>query len=129
MNQCRGKSIGQPIVGCDCEYCYPLLRKWYKERRDVNAPFRKKRFDFVREIIKKNIIVDDNTAFSEDDRSMNTLWKNMYGEENSLMSHQGDNIIALPKLLTRLNRYVPFDAKRLKPETIQRVRDIWNSLK
>ena len=120
MQTCRGPYIGQPIIGCDCAYCYPLLREYYKERRQKDAPHRAARFKFVREIIKRDIIVDDNVM----DRSLITLWGQIIDDSASLT----ENIIKLPLLLKRLGRYVEFDHERLKPETIQHVRDIWNKL-
>lgn len=94
---------------------------YFKEKRKLEAASRKLRFQFVREIIKRNIMVDENT-----DASMMQLWGKIIGDMDSLMTT--NNVIRVPALLTRLNRFVEFDYKLLRPEVQQAVRDAWNSI-
>lgn len=134
MKNCRGQSIGQPIVGCDCKYCYPLLRQWYKETREKEAPDRIARFKFVKAIIKSGIPIDDNGR----ENDLITKWNEIIDESprtddpfltknSSIMTSV--NIIKVPAILTRLKLYIPFDGRNIKQETKDRVREIWNSLK
>lgn len=118
MENCKGKSIGQPIVGCDCEYCYPRLRQWYKEKRDKEAPHKANRFKFVKAVIESGTPIDDNNC------EMTRKWNQIIGDESSLMTT--NNIMKVPALLSRLKLYIPFDGRNLHQRTKDRVREIWN---
>ena len=120
--QCKGPFIGQPIIGCDCDYCYPQVRTYWRKKREDNKPHRELRFAFVREIIKRGKPVDENT-----DYRMLSLWSEIIKNDSSLMTTE--NIMKVPALLKRLNLFIEFDYKKLSKETRDHVKNLWNNLK
>jgi len=105
-------------IDCGCNHCRPLIIEYNKQKRKETQKLREERFKFVKEIVKNNIVIDDNTP-----QNTSFYWHKFQPNAEDWILNS--NVVELPPLLKRMNRLIPFNLNRMKPETQATARRIF----